>query len=142
MGTALIYGLVMLFMWFAVGAGIIMLATRIVAGFTPKFLTALIVAIIETIAAGVVSWLLNMVLGAGGLSSLVALVVIFLVNAAVLNALAKRPDGAQIGFGKSCLVTLVQIIIEIVLCIILFFVFGSVLLGMIGMGAAAAGGMP
>jgi hypothetical protein len=138
MGTALVYGLVMLFVWFAIGAGIIMLATRIVAGFTPKFLTALIVAVIETIAAGVVSWLLNMVLGAGGLSSLVALVVIFLVNAAVLNALAKRPDGAQIGFGKSCLVTLVQIIIEIVLCIILFFVFGSVLLGMIGMGTAAA----
>lgn len=138
MGTALVYGLVMLFVWFAIGAGIIMLATRIVAGFTPKFLTALIVAVIETIAAGVASWLLNMVLGAGGLSSLVALVVIFLINAAVLNALAKRPDGAQIGFGKSCLVTLVQIVIEIVLCIILFFVFGSVLLGMIGMGGAGA----
>jgi hypothetical protein len=138
MGTALIYGLVMLFVWFAIGAGIIMLATRIVAGFTPKFLTALIVAVIETIAAFVVSWLLNMVLGAGGLSSLVALVVIFLVNAAVLNALAKRPDGAQIGFGKSCLVTLVQIIIEIVLCIILFFVFGTLLMGLIGMGGAAA----
>ncbi len=136
--TVLIYGLVMLFVWFAIGAGIIMLATRIVAGFTPKFLTALIVAVIETIAAGVASWLLNMVLGAGGLSSLVALVLIFLINAAVLNALAKRPDGAQIGFGKSCLVTLVQIIIEIVLCVILFFVFGSVLLGMIGMGAAGA----
>ena len=138
MGTALVYGLVMLFVWFAIGAGIIMLATRIVAGFTPKFLTALIVAVIETIAAGVASWLLNMVLGAGGLSSLVALAVIFLINAAVLNALAKRPDGAQIGFGKSCLVTLVQIVIEIVLCIILFFVFGSVLLGMIGMGGAGA----
>jgi hypothetical protein len=138
MGTALIYGLVMLFVWFAIGAGIIMLATRIVAGFTPKFLTALIVAVIETIAAFVASWLLNMVLGAGGLSSLVALVVIFLVNAAVLNALAKRPDGAQIGFGKSCLVTLVQIIIEIVLCIILFFVFGTLLMGLIGMGGAAA----
>jgi hypothetical protein len=138
MGTALVYGLVMLFIWFAIGAGIIMLATRIVAGFTPKFLTALIVAVIETIAAGVASWLLNMVLGAGGLSSIVCLVVIFLINAAVLNALAKRPDGAQIGFGKSCLVTLVQIIIEIVLCIILFFVFGTMLMGLIGMGGAAA----
>jgi len=122
MGTALVYGLVMLFIWFAIGAGIIMLATRIVAGFTPKFLTALIVAVIETI----------------GLSSIVCLVVIFLINAAVLNALAKRPDGAQIGFGKSCLVTLVQIIIEIVLCIILFFVFGTMLMGLIGMGGAAA----
>jgi hypothetical protein len=136
MGTAIIYGLVMLFVWFAVGAGIIMLATRIVAGFTPKFLTALIAAIIETIASIAVSWVLSMVLGSGGLTLLLAFVIDFLVYAAILNAFVKRPDGAQLGFGKSCLVTLVQLVIEIVLCIILFFVFGSVLLGMIGMGAA------
>ncbi len=138
MGTALVYGLVMLFVWFAIGAGVIMLATRLVAGFTPKFLTALIAAIIETIAAGVVSWGLSMVLGGGGLSSLLSLVIVFLVYAAVLNAFVKRPDGAQLGFGKASLITLVQIIIEIVLGVILFFVFGSVLLGMIGMGAAGA----
>jgi hypothetical protein len=131
----------MLFVWFAVGAGIIMLATRIVAGFTPKFLTALIAAIIETIASIAISWVLNMALGSGGLTLLLAFVLDFLVYAAILNAFVKRPDGAQMGFGKSCLVTLVQLVIEIVLCIILFFVFGSVLLGMIGMGAATAGGM-
>ena len=141
MGTAIIYGLVMLFVWFAVGAGIIMLATRIVAGFTPKFLTALIAAIIETIASIAVSWILSMVLGSGGLTLLLAFVIDFVVYAAILNAFVKRPDGAQMGFGKSSLVTLVQLVIEIVLCIILFFVFGSVLLGMIGMGAATAGGM-
>jgi hypothetical protein len=128
----------MLFVWFAVGAGIIMLATRLVAGFTPKFLTALIAAIIETIAAGVISWCLGMVLGGGALSSLLSLVIVFVAYAAILNAIVKRPDGSQMGFGKACLVTLVEIIIEIVLGVILFFVFGSVLLGMIGMGAAGA----
>ncbi|MDR3386703.1 MAG: hypothetical protein P4L92_06575 [Rudaea sp.] len=132
MVTAILYVLVMLAVAFGVGALIIMLATRIVAGFTPKFLMALVAAIVETIAAGIVSYVLNMVLGAGGLSSLVSLVIVFVLYAAILNALVKRPDGAQMGFGKACLVTLVQIIIEIVLSVILFFVFGSVLIGMLG----------
>ena len=108
-----------------------MLATRLVAGFTPKFLMAVVAAIVETIAAGIVSYVLNMLLGAGSLSSLVALVVVFLVYAAVLNALIKRPDGAQICFGKACLVTLVQIIIEIVLGILLVVIFGAGMLAMI-----------
>jgi hypothetical protein len=132
MGTVILYVLVMLLVAIAVGAAIIMLATRIVAGFTPKFLTAAIAAVVETIAAGVISYVLNMVLGAGGLSSLLALVIVFVAYAAILNALVKRPDGSQMGFGKSCLVTLVEIIIEIVLSIILFFVFGSVLIGILG----------
>lgn len=138
MGTAILYGVVMLAIAIAVGAGIIMLATRIVAGFTPKFLTAAITAVVEVIAGIAVSYGLNMVLGAGGLSSLLALVIVILVYSAILNALVKRPDGAQMGFGKACLSTVVQIIIEIVLMVVLFFVFGSVLLGMIGMGAAGA----
>ena len=132
MGTFIVYGLVMLAVAIAVGAGIIMLATRMVAGFMPKFVSAVIAAIIATIAGGVVSYVLQMVLGQSGLSSILALVIFFLVNSAVINAFVKRPDGAQLGFGKACLVTVVQIIIEIVLCIILFFVFGSVLFGMLG----------
>lgn len=132
MGTVLVTGLVVLLVAIAIGAVIIMLATRIVAGFMPKFLMAAVVAVVETIAGGIVSYGLNMVMTPGGLTSLLALVIIFLINSAVLNALLKRPDGAQVGFGKACLITLVQIIIEIVLCVILFFVFGSMLVGLMG----------
>ena len=126
----ILYVLVALAVAFGVGALIIMLATRLVAGFTPKFLMAVVAAIVETIAAGIISYVLNMVLGVGTLSSLLALVIVFVAYAAILNALVKRPGGVQMGFGKACLVTLVQIIIEIVLCVLLYFVFGTVLFSM------------
>ncbi len=129
----ILYGLVMLAVAIGVGALIIMLATRIGAGFTPKFPTAAIAAVVETIAAGIISYVLGLVLGAGSLSSLVSLVVVFVAYAAILNALVKRPDGSQMGFGKACIVTLIEIIIEIVLCVVLFLVFGGVLLGALGM---------
>ena len=72
--------------------------------------------------------------------SLVGLVVAFLLNAFIINALIKQPAGGQMGFGKACLVTLIEYIIEIVLCVVLFFVFGTALIGMIGMGAGAMPG--
>jgi hypothetical protein len=80
-----------------------------------------------------------MVLGSGGLSSLVSLVVIFLLYAAITNALLKKPDGGQMGFGRACLVTLIQIIIEIILGVILAFVFGAAIFGMFAGMAASAG---
>ncbi len=130
--SVILYALVMLAIAIGFGALIIMLATKIGAGFTPKFLTAAIAAIVETIAAGIISYVLNMVLGAGSLSSLLCLVIVFVAYAAILNALVKRPDGSQMGFGKACIVTLIEIVIEIVLCVVLFFVFGGVLIGMLG----------
>ncbi len=116
----------------AIGAGILLLSTKLGAGFTPKFPIAAATTVVEFIAAGVVSYILHMVLGMGALSSLLSLIVIFLVYAAIVNAMLKRPDGAQMGFGKACLVTLIEIIIEIVLGIILMFVFGAALFGMMG----------
>ena len=140
MVTAILYTVIALAIGIAIGAAILMLSTKLGGGFTPKFSSAAITTIVQFIAAGVVSWLLAMVLGSGGLSSLVSLVVIFLLYAAITNALLKRPDGGQMGFGRACLVTLIQIIIEIILGVILAFVFGAAIFGMIaGMGAAAAG---
>lgn len=133
-----LYGLIGFAIAVAIGAAIIMLATKLVAGFTPKFLSAAIAALVACIAGAVVSFGLQMVLGAGGLSSLLVLVIYFLLNSAIINALVKRPDGSQMGFGKAALVTLLEIIIEIVLGIILVFVFGAGIMAMIGMGAAGA----
>jgi len=134
----LLYGLVGFVIAVAIGAAIIMLATKLVAGFSPKFLTAAIAALAAAIACGVVSFGLQMVLGASMLSSLIVLVAYFAINSAIINALVKRPDGSQMGFGKAALVTLLEIIIEIVLGVILMFVFGAGIMAMIGMGAAGA----
>jgi len=101
-----LYGLIAFVVAVAIGAAIIMLATRLVAGFTPKFLSAAIAALVASIAGAVVSFGLQMVLGAGGLSSLLVVVIYFLLNSAIINALIKRPDGSQMGFVKAALVTL------------------------------------
>lgn len=130
MVTVILYFLITLAIGIAIGAGILMLAARVGAGFTPKFPISVATVIVEFIAAAIVSWILHMVLGMGALSSLLSLVVIFLVYAAIANAMLKKPDSGQMGFGKACIVTLVQIIIEIVLGVILMFVFGAALFGM------------
>ncbi|MGH7487392.1 MAG: hypothetical protein ACREMY_17590 [bacterium] len=137
--TALIYAIVAIVVCIAIAAGILMLATKLVAGFAPKFPISAATAVVEFIAAAVVSWILHMVLGTGGLSSLVSLVVIFLLYAAITNALLKKPDGGQMGLGRACLVTLIQIIIEIILGVILMFVFGAAMFGMFAAMAASAG---
>ncbi|MGH8042277.1 MAG: hypothetical protein ACREPN_09570 [Rudaea sp.] len=130
--TALIYAIVAIVVCIAIAAGILMLATKLVAGFAPKFPISAATAVVEFIAAAVVSWILHMVLGMGMLSSLVSLVIVFVVYAAIINAMIKQPAGGQMGFGKACLVTLVQIIIEIVLGVILVFVFGAAIFGILG----------
>ena len=128
----ILYPVIALVIGIAIGAAIIMLATKMVGGFSPSFLSCVLAAIAATIAGGAVSYVLQMVLGAGGLSALLSLIIVFLVYAAIINFLVKRPDGGQMGFGRAALVTLVVIIIEIVLCVILFFVFGAALFAMLG----------
>jgi len=134
----ILYGLVAFLIGISIAGAIIMLATKLVAGFTPKFIMAAVTALIAMIACGVVQFGLTMVLGGGTLTLLIVLVAYFAINAAIINALLKRPDGSQMGFGKAALVTLLALVIEIVLGVILMFVFGAGLFAMLGMGAAGA----
>lgn len=137
MVTGVLYTVISLVIAIAINAGIIMLAVRIVGGFMPKFLMAVATAVVECIVALVVSWILGKVLGGGGMLVLIALlVIIFLIDAAILNVLIKRSDGSQMGFGKSCLATLIQFVFEIVLAVLVMLIFGAGVLGLI-MSAAA-----
>lgn len=98
-----------------------------VAGFGPGFGTCILAAVVSTIAVAFLHWVLHAVLGPfGGFLSLVAG---FLVNALVINALVKMPGGAEMGFGKAVLVSVVEYVIYIILCIALAIVFGAAILG-------------
>ena len=134
----ILYGLVAFLIGISIAGAIIMLASKLVAGFTPKFIMAAVTALVAMIACAIVQFGLQMVLGAGTLTVVILLVAYFAINAAIINALLKRPDGSQMGFGKAALVTLLALIIEIVLGVILMFVFGAGIMAMIGMGAAGA----
>lgn len=132
MGTVLVSILVALVVAVVVGGLIIMLATRIVGGFMPSFAQACIAALVAAIAAMILNWVIGMALGGSGMTSIVCLVLVFLVNSAVINAIVKRPGGASLGFGTACLISLVQIVIEIVLGILVFFLFGAAFIGALG----------
>ncbi len=132
MGTLLVTILVGLIIAVVIGGLIIMLATRVVAGFMPSFAQACIAALVAAIAAGILNWLVAMVLGASGTTSIVCLVLVFLLNSAIINAIVRRPGGAALGFGTACLISLVQIVVEIILAVIIGVLFGAAVFSMLG----------
>ena len=50
----------------------------------------------------------------------------------MINAIVKRPGGASLGFGTACLVSLVQIVIEIILGVVVAILFGAAFFSMLG----------
>jgi hypothetical protein len=128
--TTLLVVLVILVVCILVGAFIVQLATKMAAGFKPSLGNAVATVIVGIILGGIINYVLQMVLGSTG--SLIGLVVAFLVNAFIINMMIKAPGGTQMGFGKACLVSLVQYIIYIVLSIVLFFLVGGAIFSMLG----------
>jgi len=113
-----------------VGALIIQLSTNMAAGFKPSLGNAIATVIVGIIAGIIASIVLRMLLGDTG--SLIGLVVSFLVNAFIINLMVKPSPTTQMGFGKACLVSLIQYVIYIVLTVITFFVVGSAIFSMLG----------
>ncbi len=128
MGTLLLLPLLVIVIAIVVGAFIIQMATRMVAGFKPAFGTCVVTAIVATIAAVILHVILGMVLGAGMGGRGLALIAGFLVNAFVINMMVKNA-GAEMGFGKAALVSVVEYVIYIVLAIICAILFGAALIG-------------
>jgi hypothetical protein len=131
MVTGLLTLLIVIVVCILIGAFIVQLATKLAAGFKPPLGICVATVIIGMIAGAIVSWLLQMVMG-GSTGSLIGIVVAFLVNAFIINLMVKQPGGAQMGFGKALLVSLVQYIIYIVLSVVLFFLIGGALFSMLG----------
>jgi hypothetical protein len=130
MVTGLIIGLIVIVVCILIGALIVQLATKLAAGFKPALGTCVVAVIAGLIAGAIVSWLLQMVIGASG--SWIGLIVGFLLNAFIINLIVKRPDGSQMGFGKACLVSLVQYIIYILIGVVLMVVFAGSMMSLLG----------
>lgn len=137
----LVGGLVGLVIAIAFLALILMLSTRIVAGFMPNYWRISLVVVV----AGVISFIVGMVLKLVGVmtptpgfhigQSLVSAVIGALIGAAVLNGLVKRPDGASLGFGKALLAEIIYNAILLGISLLLASVFAGMLAGMMAHGA-------
>ena len=114
-GMGLFAILVMIVVGILLGALILSVSFRLVVGFMPSYLRALGAVVLTYIAVFVVTLILGLVIHSGVLS----LIVTFLVGAAVVNYLLLAADGSQIGFGKACVVELVNMVIGIELALII-----------------------
>ena len=114
--------LIMIVVGIALGALVLAVSFRLVVGFMPSYLRALGAVVLTYIGVFVAVLILGMALH----SSVLSMILNFLIGAAVVNYLLPAADGSQIGFGKACLVELVNMVIGIVLALILGFIFAMV----------------
>ena len=125
-GAGLVMGLLAVVVGVVVSALVLSLAYRLVVGHMPSFARALGAVVVSWLASLIVSLVLH-----GGAGHLLSFVAQFLVGALVINLLLPGQGGSQIGYGKSCLVQLVYMVIFFVLAFVLVLVFGGMMLGML-----------
>lgn len=113
-GAGLFFGLLIIVVGVLVSALVLSLAYRLVVGHMPDFARALGTVVASWVASFVVGLILS-----GGVGHLLSFVAQFLVGALVINMLLLAQDGSQIGYGKSCLVQLVYMVIFFVLAFLL-----------------------
>ncbi|MEP6485292.1 MAG: hypothetical protein ABJB01_12655 [Rudaea sp.] len=115
-----------------VGALILMAATRIAVGFFPRFAHAIFATSTVAILALVILWMIAATLGMMASSALLLTAATFAVNAVMVDLLIRRSDGSRIGFAKACVVTTIQLAIDIVIVFTIALMAGATILEFVG----------
>lgn len=151
----LVFG-VMLVVGLLVGGLVLKFTVRLLQSFSPGYGKSVLVVFLAGVAGFVVNIALSMVMGVGSSAMMaggdeaamasamaaslgamaISLVASLFITALFVNLLIKQPDGQAIGFGRSCLVSLLYLVVMVVLAIIASVVLGLV----IGLGAAGLAG--
>lgn len=108
-----------------IAAGVLLLATRLVAGFFANYWRMCLVVVVSGVISWIVGMLLAFVLGHGLFGRGINLVIGVLIGAYFLNMLVKRPDGAPIGYGRSVAAEVIYYVIFIILGLILGAIFAG-----------------
>lgn len=156
----MLIGFALMFLFLAV-AGVLLgglflkLAVKLIEKFPLGYGRACLVAFVSGLASMIVSFIVSMVLafafGATGasednygavatsmlLSMGIGAVLGFLINAGAIHLLVKRPDGSDLGFGRACLVSLLQLLFALVVYLLLV----AILMGISGLFMPAIFGM-
>jgi hypothetical protein len=138
------------------GGLILKFTVRLLQGFSPGFGKSVLVVFLAGVTGFVLNIILTMVMGVGSNAAMmggdeaamagammaslglmaISLVASLFITALFVNLLIKQPDGQAIGFGRSCLVSLLYLVVMVVLAIVASLVLGLV----IGIGAAGLAG--
>ena len=139
-----------------IGGLVLKFTVRLLQGFSPGYGKSVLVVFLAMVVGFIVNILLSVVMGVGGNAAMmrgdeaalagamaaqlgvmaISLVGSLFITAFFVNLLIKQPDGQAIGFGRSCLVSLLYLVVMVVLVIVVSLVLGVV----IGLGAAGMAG--
>ena len=138
------------------GGLVLKFSVRLLQSFSPGYGKSVLVVFLAMVAGFVLNIILTMAMGAGNNAALmsgdeaaaaaalmgslgvmaVGLVGSLFITALFVNLLIKQPDGQAIGYGRSCLIALLYLVVMVVLTII-----ASVVLGIVIGAAGMAGAM-
>jgi hypothetical protein len=142
-------------------AGLVLkFSVRLLQGFSPGYGKSLLVVFLAGVVGSVINIVLTMVMGPGlgdpsamangeaamagammaslGVMAISLLASLF-ITAFFINLLVKAPDGRAIGYGRSCLVSLLYLVVMVVLGIVIGIGLGIIIAAM-GVGAAGLAG--
>ena len=159
-GMILVIFAVMMVVGLLVGGLVLKFSVRLLQGFSPSYGKSILVVFLAGVAGFIINLVLTMVMGvgagmadpsamgseaamAGAMASLgimgVSLLAALFITAFFINLLIKSPTGQAIGYGRSCLVSLLYLVAMVVLGIVASIVIG-IIVGVMGAGMAGMAG--
>jgi hypothetical protein len=115
-------GVVLVVNLIGVGA-LVMVSVRIVAGFWPTILRALLCAGLVFVLTILIAWTLQLLLGTDR-GHVPTMAITLVINAVVMNSFIRAPDGTSIGLLKAGLAALIQLAVEAAVIALLAIVLG------------------
>ena len=114
-----------------IGALILQYATKWVAKYKPKYGIAYLSAFLGYTASVIVGFVIGFMVGAyggefSGGAFVLTMIAGFFVQAAIYSLLIKSPDNEPLGYGKACMVSLLQLIIGGLLLGAIVFIIAAV----------------
>ena len=160
-GMILVIFAVMVVLGLLVGGLLLKFSVRLLQGFSPSYGKSILVVFLAGVAGFIVQIVLTMVMGVGAgmgdpaamgseaamagamMASLgvmaISLLAALFITAFFINLLIKAPDGRAIGYGRSCLISLLYLVAMVVLGIVASILIG-IIIGVMGVGAAGMAG--
>jgi hypothetical protein len=107
-----------------IGVGVlVMISVRIVAGFWPSILRALLCATLVFILTLLIGWSMQVALGSAA-GHVPTWAIMLVLNAVVMNSFIRKPDGTSMGLLAAGLAALIQIAVEAAVIVVLAIVLG------------------
>jgi hypothetical protein len=160
-GMILVVFAVMMVLGLLVGGLILKFSVRLLQGFSPGYGKSVLVVFLAGVAGFIINLVLTMVMGVGAgmgdpaamgneaamagamMASLgimgVSLLAALFITAFFINLLIKSPTGQAIGYGRSCLVSLLYLVAMVVLGFVASIAIG-IIVGVMGVGMAGMAG--